>query len=66
MKISARNVFKGEITTLVPGPINAEVTLTLAGGDQIVAVVTQGSVRELGLAVGGSAFAPRRTRRVRG
>jgi molybdate transport system regulatory protein len=57
MKISARNVFEGRVTALTPGPINAEVTLTLAGGDPLVAVVTQGSVRDLGLAVGGRAFA---------
>jgi molybdate transport system regulatory protein len=57
MKISARNVFEGQIAALTPGPINAEVTLTLAGGDPLVAVVTQSSVRDLGLAVGGRAFA---------
>jgi len=57
MKISARNVFEGQIAALTTGPIHAEVTLTLAGGDQLVAVVTQGSVRDLGLAVGGRAFA---------
>ena len=57
MKISARNVFEGQIVALTTGPIHAEVTLTLAGGDQLVAVVTQGSVRDLGLAVGGRAFA---------
>jgi molybdate transport system regulatory protein len=57
MKISARNVFEGRISSLVPGPVNAEVTLTLSGGDRLVAVVTQASVRDLGLAVGGRAFA---------
>jgi len=57
MKISARNVFEGQITALTPGPINAAVTLTLSGGDQLVAVVTQASVVDLGLAVGGRAFA---------
>ena len=57
MKISARNVFEGQISALLPGPINAEVTLTLTGGDLLVAVVTQASVRDLGLAVGGRAFA---------
>jgi len=57
MKISARNVFEGQVAALTTGPIHAEVTLTLAGGDQLVAVVTQGSVRDLGLAVGGRAFA---------
>jgi len=57
MKISARNVFEGQISALVPGPINAKVTLTLSDSDQLVAVVTQGSVRDLGLAVGGRACA---------
>lgn len=57
MKISARNVFEGRISALLAGPINAEVTLTLTGGDLLVAVVTQASVRDLGLAVGGRAFA---------
>lgn len=57
MKVSARNVFEGRISALVPGPINAEVTLTLPGGDVLVAVITQGSVRDLGLAVDGRAVA---------
>lgn len=57
MKVSARNVFEGRISALVPGPINAEVTLTLPGGDVLVAVITQASVRDLGLAVGGRAVA---------
>jgi molybdate transport system regulatory protein len=57
MKVSARNVFTGRITTLVDGAVNAEVELTLAGGDRIVAVVTEGSVKSLGLAVGMEAVA---------
>jgi len=52
MKVSARNVFKGKITTLVDGAVNAEVEITLAGGDKVVAIVTEGSVKSLGLAVG--------------
>ena len=51
MKISARNVFEGTISALVDGKVNAEVELTTAGGDRIVAVVTEGSVAALGLAV---------------
>ena len=43
MKISARNVFEGNITALVDGVINAEVEITLPGGDRIVAVVTESS-----------------------
>ena len=57
MKISARNVFTGRITTVVDGAVNAEVELTLAGGDRIVAIVTEGSVKSLGLAVGKDAVA---------
>ena len=56
MKISARNVFEGTVKSVVSGPVNAEVTLELAGGDTLVAVVTQGSVRDLGLAPGIRAF----------
>jgi molybdate transport system regulatory protein len=57
MKISARNQFEGLITALTAGPVNAEVTLALAGGDSLAAVVTTGSVQALGLAVGGRAIA---------
>ncbi len=52
MKISARNVFEGRITAIVDGAVNAEVDITMAGGDRIVAVVTEGSVRSLNLAIG--------------
>ena len=52
MKTSARNVFVGTITALVDGVVNAEVEIATEGGDRIVAVVTEGSVKSLGLAVG--------------
>jgi len=57
MKISARNTFEGTITKLTDGAVNAEVELTTAGGDKIVAIVTEGSVKSLGLAVGKKAVA---------
>lgn len=57
MKISARNVFVGSISALVDGKVNAEVELTTPGGDRIVAIVTEGSVQALGLAVGKAAIA---------
>lgn len=57
MNVSARNVFKGKITGLVDGAVNAEVELSTAGGDKIVAIVTEGSVKSLGLAVGQDAVA---------
>ncbi|MBS1138694.1 MAG: Molybdenum-pterin binding protein [Proteobacteria bacterium] len=57
MKISARNVFEGTISALVDGKVNAEVEITMPGGDRIVAIVTEGSVASLGLAVGKPAIA---------
>ena len=57
MSVSARNVFKGKVTSVKDGAVNAEVELTLAGGDKIVAIVTEGSVKDLGIAVGKEAIA---------
>jgi molybdate transport system regulatory protein len=57
MKISARNVFKSKITAVKAGAVNSEIDLTTAGGDKIVAIVTNDSVKSLGLAVGKDATA---------
>jgi molybdate transport system regulatory protein len=57
MNISARNIFTGTISALVNGAVNAEVELTLDGGDKLVAIVTESSVNSLDLAVGKTATA---------
>jgi molybdate transport system regulatory protein len=57
MRISARNQLKGMVSKITPGPINAEVILTLEGGQQIAAVITNQSVQTLGLAEGKIAYA---------
>lgn len=57
MNVSARNVFRGRISRRVDGAVNAEVAIALPGGDTIVAIVTEGSVASLGLAVGKEAIA---------
>jgi molybdate transport system regulatory protein len=57
MKVSARNVFKGQVSQVQEGAVNAEVVLTLPGGEQLVAVVTMESIRSLGIAVGKEAVA---------
>jgi len=57
MQTSARNQFLGTVTQIKHGPVNAEVVLTMKGGDQIVAVVTDDSVKSLALQEGCEAFA---------
>jgi molybdate transport system ATP-binding protein len=57
MKTSARNQLVGSVSAVVPGAVNDEVELTVAGGQRIVAVVTHASTARLGLAVGVPAFA---------
>jgi len=52
-QISARNRFTGTVTHIHSGPVNAEVTLTMPGGQHVItAVVTDDSVKRLGLEVG--------------
>ena len=57
MKISARNVLKGRIKSILPGAINSEVTVELPGGIEVVSVITKASVQALGLKTGNSAYA---------
>ena len=57
MKISARNILKGKIKTIIPGAINAEVIVELSGGAEIVSVITKESVASLGLAAGKEVYA---------
>ena len=57
MKVSARNVFQGTVSQVREGAVNAEVTLALTGGSELVAVVTLDSVKSLDLAPGKPAVA---------
>lgn len=57
MPVSARNAFSGHISKIKHGAVNAEVELSLPGGDRIVAIVTEGSLAELGIAIGKAAVA---------
>jgi molybdate transport system regulatory protein len=56
MKISARNQLEGTISAVNAGPVSTEVTLDLAGGDKLVAVVTSESAKKLGLVKGKKAI----------
>jgi molybdate transport system regulatory protein len=57
VKTSARNQLYGTVSAVTRGSVNDEVSLALAGGHEIVAVVTHESTETLGLAVGSAAFA---------
>ncbi|AIY39409.1 Molybdate-binding domain of ModE [Collimonas arenae] len=57
MLTSARNEFAGKVTAILPGAVNDEVELTLAGGDRIVAVITRESTKYLDLNIGSEALA---------
>jgi molybdate transport system regulatory protein len=52
-QISARNRFAGTVTHIHQGPVNAEVTLAMPGGQHVItAVITADSVKRLGVVVG--------------
>jgi molybdate transport system regulatory protein len=57
MRVSARNTFLGKIAGVKKGAVSAEVTLSLKGGDTVVAVITKESVEGLGLRKGMEAYA---------
>jgi molybdate transport system regulatory protein len=57
MKVSARNIFAGTISGLTKGAVNSEVILTMKGGDELVSVITNESIENLGLRVGADAYA---------
>jgi molybdopterin-binding protein len=57
MRISARNMLKGEVKQVKPGAVNTEVILELPGGSQIASIITKESAETLGLAPGKEAYA---------
>ena len=57
MKISARNTLAGVVRKIEEGAVNAEVTLEIAPGIQVVSVVTLDAVRSLRLKPGDRAYA---------
>lgn len=57
MKISARNQFKGTITGIEVGAVNAVVSIKIAPKLIVSAIITKNAVEELGLKKGGSAYA---------
>jgi len=57
MKTSARNQFAGRVVAVKRGAVNDEIEIDIAGGQRIVAVVTQESTESLGLKAGREAIA---------
>jgi len=57
MKISARNVLKGKVKSISAGAVNTEVVVELAGGVEMVSIITKTSAESLGLAKGKDVYA---------
>ena len=52
MNLSARNVWLGQIKSIDQGAVNSVVNIQLKGGDAISSVITDNSVKRLGLEIG--------------
>ncbi len=57
MKVSSRNVIEGKIKKVLHGDVNTEVILEIAGGQELVSVITRASAERLGLAEGKKVYA---------
>lgn len=57
MKVSARNAIKGTVQKVVPGAVNTEITLEIAPGVQVTAIITKISAEELKISEGKMAYA---------
>lgn len=57
MKLSARNVLPATVISVRPGAVDSEVTVELAPGLEVVAIITKESAEKLGLRPGGKAYA---------
>ena len=57
MKLSARNSFKGKIVGLTKGATTAHVRIDIGNGAIVTSSITNEAVDELGLTVGGEAYA---------
>ena len=57
MKISARNALKGRVKKINAGAVNNEVVIELAGGTEIVSIITKASSDKLKLKKGAEVYA---------
>ena len=57
MALSARNQFRGKVTSVKSGSVMCEVTIDIGGGHQIVSLISSSSARRLKLKKGSPAVA---------
>jgi molybdopterin-binding protein len=57
MELSARNQLKGTVKKVEHGAVNSEVTIELAGGIEVVSIITKESAEHLNVSVGKTVFA---------
>ena len=57
MKISARNILKGQIVEVTKGATTSHVRIDIGGGAVVTASITNEAVADLGLAKGKQAYA---------
>ena len=57
MRVSARNVFLGKVEEVRKGAVSVEVTIEMKGGETLCSVITNESVKVLGLKPGMEAYA---------
>jgi molybdopterin-binding protein len=57
MKLSARNVMKGKVKSIVTGMVNAEIVIELPGGTEITSIITKTSAEGLNLKEGSVVYA---------
>jgi len=57
MEVSSRNQLKGTVKMIKKGPVNTEVTVSVPGGAEIVAVITTYSAEKMNLKEGSPVYA---------
>ena len=57
MKLSARNQLKGTVVSIEEGAVNGIVKIDIGGGTIVTSTISMASIQELGLKVGGTAYA---------
>lgn len=54
MNISARNVLAGTVKNVTHGAVNSEISIELAGGQEMISIITKASAERLDLSPGKS------------